>query len=242
MAGVGVDLVYEERGGGPAVLLIHDMAGDHVSALQGAGALADVARVIGYSRRGYGGSGVPEPYSGTTVHEQAEDAAAVLRALAPAGAVVVGEGFGALIALDLLLRHGELVRKAVLLDTPLLAFVADATRELADERGRMEQALRDGGPAAGIDAWLEGRPGSGHRERAHDSPQAFFADYAGLASWPVTRRELRSIRQPVVVLTSERSPRHIVAAADALAALLPLSVRCDDGDLVGSARSLLATG
>lgn len=231
--------MYEERGDGPAVLLIHDMAGDHLSALEGAGALADVARVVGYSRRGYGGSGAPEPYSGTTVHEQAEDASAVLRALAPAGAVIAGEGFGALIALDLLLRHGELVRGAVLLDAPLLAFVADATRELADERGRMEQALRDGGPAAGIDAWLAGRPGSRHGERARDSPQAFFADYAGLASWPVTRRELRSIEQPVVVLTSESSPRHIVAAADALGALLPQSSRRNDGDVESAVRAVL---
>ena len=77
-------------------------------------ALEDVARVIAYDRRGYGASGAPEPYEGTTVEEQAEDAAALLRALDAAPAVVFGDGFGALVALDLVKRHAALVRAVVL--------------------------------------------------------------------------------------------------------------------------------
>ena len=68
VAGAGVDLEYEERGRGADVLLVHDLAGDHLSALAAAAGLESEARLIAYSRRGYGLSGAPEPYTGTTVH------------------------------------------------------------------------------------------------------------------------------------------------------------------------------
>jgi hypothetical protein len=58
----------------------------------------------------------------------------------------------------------------------------------------------------------------------------------------VTRRELRALDLPAVVLTGPWSPPHVVAAADALAGLLPLATRTDDGDLVAAARTLLAAG
>ncbi|HEX6621621.1 MAG TPA: hypothetical protein VF024_18310, partial [Solirubrobacteraceae bacterium] len=64
---------------------------------------------------------------------------------------------------------------------------------------------------------------------------------AGLASWPVTRRELRSMDLPAVVLTGPATPAHVVAAADALAGLMPAARRAEDGDLVAAARTLLAS-
>src|SRR5919202_4429145 len=98
--GAGVPLHYEERGVGPPVLLVHGLASD-------AAALAPVvetvgaagARAIAFDRRGYGSSGAPEPYLGTTVEEQAEDAAALLRGLDAAPAGVVGARPGALVGL-----------------------------------------------------------------------------------------------------------------------------------------------
>ena len=73
------------------------------------------------------------------------------------------------------------------------------------------------GPQAGVEAWLGGRADGPALARARAAHRAFFADYAGLASWPVTRRELRALDMPAVVLTGPWSPPHIVAAADALA-------------------------
>jgi pimeloyl-ACP methyl ester carboxylesterase len=196
--------------------------------------------VIAYDRRGYGASGAPEPYRGTTVEEQAQDAAAVLGALEPGAAVVCGDGFGALVALDLAKRHRALVRGAVLRDPPLFMFVPEATERLAAQHAQLEAAVREGGPAAGVEAWLGGRVDGQRLERARAAHRAFFADYAGLASWPVTRRELRSMDLPAIVLTGPGSPRHVVAAADALAGLMPTARRANDGDLVAAARALLA--
>ena len=152
-----------------------------------------------------------------------------------------GDDFGALVALDLAKRHRALVRAAVLCDPPLFMFVPEATERLAAQHAEMEAAVREGGPAAGVEAWLGGRVDGPALERARTAYQAFFADYAGLASWPVTRRELRALDLPSVVLTGPRSPAHVVAAADALAGLMPAARRADDGDLAAAARTLLAS-
>jgi pimeloyl-ACP methyl ester carboxylesterase len=238
--GAGVALNVVERGSGPSVLLVHGMASDAQGLAPLAAALAAQARVIAYDRRGYGSSGAPEPYQATTVEEQAEDAAAVLRRLEAAPALVCGDGFGALIALDLMKRHGALVRGAVLSNPPLFMFVPAATEQLAAQRAELEAAVRKGGPGAGVEAWLGGRVDDEALARARAAHLGFFADYAGLASWPVSRRELRALDVPAVVLTGPWTPPHIVEAAEALAELLPSARRAEDGDPAAAARDLLA--
>jgi 3-oxoadipate enol-lactonase len=241
VAGQGVDLAYEEYGAGPAVLLLHGLAGDRLTLAPVASEVAgEGARVIAYSRRGYAGSSAPEPYLGTTVAEQAADAASLLRALDAAPAIVAGDGFGALIALDLLLRQSDLVSAAVLSDPPLYALVPEATRELSDAYEVLRSAVAQGGPEAGVASWLAGRADDGAFARAQAAHGAFFADIAGLATLPVTRRELRAVAQPVTVLTGPWSSPATVAAADALAALLPNVTRSHDDDLAGATAALLA--
>lgn len=237
--GAGVELDYLEHGSGPPVVLVHDMASDHLDLDPLALGLADRARVIAYARRGYGASTAPEPYAGTTVMEQAEDLATLLRALGAAPAVAVGEGFGALAVLDVVLRHPGLVSAAVLGEPPLLALVPGAARALSDERGRIEEAVFAAGPAAGVAAWLDARPPRAGRERALAAHQAFFADYAGLASRPITRGELRSISVPVTIVTAPHTPPDVRAAAEALAALIPGARHATGGDLGAAASALL---
>lgn len=236
--GAGVELAYTERGEGPPVLLVHDLASDAAALEPVARALEGAARVIAYDRRGYGASGAPEPYEGTTVEEQAEDAAALLRALDAPPAVVCGDGAGALIALDVMKRHAGLVRAAVLADPPLFAMVPEATEVLSKQRAGIEEAVRAGGPGAGVEAWLGARADPDRLARARSAHRAFYADYAGLATWSVTRAELRALRRPAVVVTGPDSPRHVVAAADALAGLLPAATRANDGLLPAAVRSL----
>jgi pimeloyl-ACP methyl ester carboxylesterase len=232
----GVELAYTERGAGPATLLIHGMAGDAAAFAGVLDALSADRRVIAYDRRGYGESEAPEPYEGTTVEEQAEDAVALLRGLGATPALVLGDGFGALVALDLLKRHVGVVRAAVLSNPPLFAFVPESTEVLAAQRAELEDALRAGGPEAAVERWLGGRIAGDELARARRAHRAFFADYVGLASWPITRRELRALATPAVVVTGPWSPPHVTAAADVLAELMPGATRMVDGDLVGAAR------
>jgi pimeloyl-ACP methyl ester carboxylesterase len=235
--GAGVALNYVERGSGPPVLLVHGLASDvraweaQLDALAQAG-----ARAIAYDRRGYGRSGAPEPYVATTVQEQAQDAAAVLERLAAAPALLVGEGFGALIVLELLVRLPALATGAVLADLPVFAFVPEANEALAAQRQRLEQALREEGPQGALRAWLGD---AADDARARTWQRGFFADYAGQASWSPSRRELRAIGVPVAVVTGPGSPEHVVAAADAAAALVPRARRARDGDALSAALALL---
>jgi pimeloyl-ACP methyl ester carboxylesterase len=238
--GAGVALHYAEQGAGAPVLLVHGLASGAAALAPVAAAVARAgARAIAYDRRGYGASGAPEPYHGTTVEEQAEDAAALLRALEAGPAVVAGDGFGAVVALDLAKRHRGLVRAVVLSNPALFALVPEATEVLSEQRAEIERALREGGPAAGVEAWLGGRVEGEALARARAGHRGFFADYAGMSTWATSRRELRALALPAVVLTGPGSPAHVLAAADALAALLPEATRATDGDLAAAVRTLL---
>ena len=240
--GAGVALHYRSRGEGPAVLLVHGMASDALAWEPLAERLAAHGlRAIALDRRGYGDSGAPEPYAATTVQEQAEDVAALLVALDAAPALLVGDGFGAVVVLELLVRRPELFRAAVLADPPLHAFVPAATPALADERTLLEAGLRDGGPPAAVRAWLAAArvaTDDPRTERAVAAAQGFFADYAGQSSWSPSRRELRAIGVPVAVVTRPNTPEHIVAAAEAIARLAPGATRVHDGDIVGAVLAL----
>jgi pimeloyl-ACP methyl ester carboxylesterase len=111
----GVELAYEERGGGDPVLLIHGTGGNVWDPLPELLAAAG-HRVIAYDRRGFGGSTHPaikDPPRHTA------DAVSLLEALNAAPAIVVGHSMGGIIALDLAARQPELVRALVLVEPPL---------------------------------------------------------------------------------------------------------------------------
>ena len=229
--GAGVALDYSVAGEGESVLLVHGTGGTAWPDLPG--------RVIAYSRRGYGDSGAPEPYVGTTVEEQAEDAAALLRGLDAAPAVVVGDGLGGLVALDLARRHRDLVRGVVAIDPPLFAFVPDAAEMLSAERDALERAVRDEGPEAAVRSYMRGTGADpAAAERAAASFRGFFADYGAPATWAVGRRDLRALSVPLVVLDGRAPGPHVVAASDALAAGVPGARR--GGALPEAVASLLA--
>ena len=238
--GAGVGLAYEERGEGPAVVLVHGMAGSGEDWAPLAAALAARARVVTYDRRGYGGSGAPEPYERTTIHEQAEDLAALVGALGAAGAVGVGADLGALAVLDVLRRHQAVLSAAVLVDPPAFMLVPEATEALAGERLALEEALRDGGPARAVEVYLAWQGAGGERvRRAQARPGAFFADYGGLATLPITRRDLRAVQVAVTVVDGATARPHQRAASNALARMLPYGRR-GGGDLLAEVSTLLA--
>lgn len=238
--GAGAVLEAEVVGAGPPVLLVHGMGDTAAGWEPAAEALSDAATVIRYDRRGYGASTAPEPYERTTVEEQAEDAAAVLRALAGTPAIVCGEDIGALVCLDLVRRHRPAVRAAVLVDPPLFALVPGANERLAAERVVIEARLRDGGPAAAAAALLDM---DGHdaerRARGAANHGALFADWGGVASWPYGRRDLRAIDVALAVVSSDRARPHERAAAEALAGLAPRAAMAAGGP-VAAVRALLA--
>ena len=106
----GCDLYYEEAGEGVPILLIHP-AGATASTWGSAfEELARVGHVIAYDRRGYARSG-GAPVRSLSTHTA--DAAGLLEQLPASAAAVVGTSAGAAIAVDLAVRHPELVRVVV---------------------------------------------------------------------------------------------------------------------------------
>jgi pimeloyl-ACP methyl ester carboxylesterase len=229
--GAGVPLAVETEGSGSDVLLVHGLGATRAVWSPVAG-----ARTITYDRRAYGESGAPEPYTATTVAEQAEDALAVLDATNADTVVAGASDFGALVVLDLLIRHPGRVKAAALIDPPAFPLVPEATEALSVERARLTANARTDGVAAALEQLRTDR---GLPPAPAAAPTATLADLAGQSTLELTRRALRPITAPVTILVHSAAPAHVRAAADALAALLPNATRPAGEDLAAAISALL---
>jgi pimeloyl-ACP methyl ester carboxylesterase len=188
-------------------------------------ALADRADVAAPERLGWRDD-TPEDYRATTINEQAEDAAKALIALGEP-AVLCGAGLGAVVALDLLTGHPDLVAGAVLVEPPLLAFSHSATEGLSRDRVALEQALRQGGPEAGVALYFSGElealgPGAGRlppelTAGARERPASLFAELGAVPGWSMPLPALRANQRPVSIVVSAGTPPLVRQAAAALA-------------------------
>ena len=170
----GVRLYHEEHGSDAPILCIHGTGSSALVWSDAVRELARLGRVIAYDRRGCTRSERPEPYERTSVAEHADDAAALLDAVAGAPAVVIGRSYGGTVATDLALRYPDRVRALVLLE-------GDATRELAPATAEWLDALadrlREVAAQAGVDAVAE----------------ALISDVLGEGAWNSLPEELRRI-------------------------------------------------
>jgi pimeloyl-ACP methyl ester carboxylesterase len=225
--GFAVELRRWETGQGPAVICLHETGATSESWRPLAQALGNRARLIAFDRRGWGRSAAPEPYIRTTVQEQSEDAARVLAELDAAPAVLCGAGFGAVAALDLLLRRPDWARGALMIEPPLLAFLTGATEVVAQDSEALREAVQGGGPAAAMDIFLSGRltalgPGAdrlpGHlTSGARGRPLSLFAELGAIPAWPLPLGPMAANRRPVRVVISKATPHLPGRAATKLA-------------------------
>ncbi len=119
----GVGLYWEERGEGEPLVLVHGSWGDHDNWAAVVPGLARRFRVITYDRRGHSRS--ERPASQGSIHEDADDLAALLEALALAPAHVAGNSGGGGVALDLAARRPELLRTLTVHEPAVFAVLAD---------------------------------------------------------------------------------------------------------------------
>jgi pimeloyl-ACP methyl ester carboxylesterase len=110
----GIELYYEEEGQGPALLFIHEFAGDHRSWAPQVRRFASTYRCITYSARGYPPSDVPTAAAAYSQGRAVGDAIAVLDAADAKQAHMVGLSMGGFAALHLVLRHPGRIRSAVI--------------------------------------------------------------------------------------------------------------------------------
>ncbi|MCX3060349.1 alpha/beta fold hydrolase [Streptomyces beihaiensis] len=144
----GATLYYETRGHGPALLLLPGAGGDAAVLDPLADALADTYTVITHDPRGYSRSALDGPHTEQRVPVHADDALRLLDAVSPGEpAYVAGSSSGAIVALDLLARHPERLRRVVAHEPPSWSVLPDAREQLA-----FFQEVYDAFTARGLDA------------------------------------------------------------------------------------------
>jgi pimeloyl-ACP methyl ester carboxylesterase len=211
----GVNIYYEERGKGPAVLLSH---GYSASARMWTGqmeALSDRYHLIAWDMRGHDRSDSPD---NPALYSQAltvADMAAVLDACGAKRAVIGGLSLGGFMTLAFNLRHPERVAALMLFDCGP-GYKKDAPREEWNKMtGTMAKALETKGlvaAGAGPEATL-----AHHRSAqglAHASRGILAQSDAGVIE------SLSSIQVPTLVLAGAKDVQFL-AATDYMAAKIP---------------------
>lgn len=209
-------LYHEVRGTGPALLLIAGGGGDAGLWEHIVPALANEFTVVTYDRRGCSRSPRPDAWTGTSMGEQAGDAAALLRALNLAPAVVVGHSGGGSIACSLVARDPEVVRHAVIYEPPLLAVVPTGEEVIGGMRAIVEQAMTDGGPRRAMEVFMRANAGDagyevwlaatdpGLRERIFENAATFFSiELPAFASFVPDSDRMRASGVPLTVVLGE---------------------------------------
>jgi pimeloyl-ACP methyl ester carboxylesterase len=226
---VGTTKLYHEvRGSGPTLLLVTGGTGGADEWGPVAPALAEGRTVVTYDRRGMSRSPRPDGWTATSMPEQADDAAALLRALELAPAVVVGHSGGASIACSLVVRHPELVRHAVLYEAPLLAVVPEGEAVVAGFQATIDQAMAEGGPRRAMEAFMRANAGDqvvdelfastppADLDRILDNGAVFFPiELPAFAAFVPDRERMRASGVPLTVAVGAESRGNWLGAASA---------------------------
>ena len=226
----GVRLYYEEHGSGAPILCIHGAGSSALVWSDAVRELARLGRVISYDRRGCTRSERPERYDRTSVTEHADDAAALLAALADAPAVVIGRSYGGTVATDLALSYPDRVRALVVLEGDAPRELAPATAEWLDA---LAERLREVAAQAGIDAVAEALisevlgesawrsfPEALQRMFTHNGP-AILAELQGEWWLQADAAALATIDQPALLVAATDSRPELREPTEAMADALP---------------------
>ena len=223
-------LYHEEVGEGVPILLIHPSGSTASTWGPAVHELARVGRVITYDRRGYARSG-GKPVRRVSTHTA--DAAALLQHVGSTPAVVVGTSSGAIIALDLAVRHPNLVRAVIEHEGPwrftrrlptgsqVATFatmgsliVRGRPSEAAEALLRSAYSYRDGGSAWDLfpEEW---------QQAGRENARATLWDFVSTIGNHPSPAGLAAIKVPVVCSYGARSPDFMVRCTRSLAAAIP---------------------
>lgn len=239
----GIRLYYEEHGQGDPILCIHGAGSSGLAWMGAMEALSALGRVILYDRRGCTRSERPDPYETTSASEHAADAAALLRALDAAPAVLIGRSYGGDISIELAVTQPELVRAIVLLDGAPPSLDAEAQAWVEELRRVVDEASsRDGSTVTeaffdmvlGPGVW-ETFPGE-LQEMFEGNAQAILAEVRGpMCVQPV--EEIAKVDIPVLLMAPTEALPGMDRATERLAAALPDSriVLVEGGHLIDPA-------
>jgi pimeloyl-ACP methyl ester carboxylesterase len=149
----GVQLYWELSGGaGEPAVLVHGSWGDHFNWAQVVPALSASLNVATYDRRGHSRS--DRPIGQGSIQEDVADLAALIEVLFARPAHVIGNSFGASIALNLAVRRPELIRSLTAHEPPLFCLLegdsqVQPTLSVVQERIAAVVRILEGGDVEG---------------------------------------------------------------------------------------------
>jgi pimeloyl-ACP methyl ester carboxylesterase len=225
----GHPIPVTDEGQGPAVLLLHSGSADWSSWARVAAALAGRFRVLRFDRWTYrDGHADPAPAGAETMAAEVADVLAVVAA-AGERPLLVGHSSGAVVALESALADPSAFRAMVLYEPP----VAVDEPLGGDTLRRARAALDAGDPDRAITIHMREIAGAGRPMvaalrrlppvwqviRGHAAAQ--ITDDEAIESLGVGLGRYARLDLPVLLLGGGRSPAHMRARLDALAAVLP---------------------
>lgn len=211
MATIAVDgttLYYELRGDGPPVMFISGATGDAGHWTEVGEALAGDYTVLSYDRRANSRSPRPDDWVAAPIDEQADDAAALLRGLGLAPAVVYGNSSGATILTSLALRHPDVLRGAVFHEPAYLAATSVADQVGTGLEQLIDRGMADGGPPLAMERFLRSVAGDEAfemlepelRARMLGNAEVFFGlELQPVMAYAPTPEQLGGVTLPCVV-------------------------------------------
>ena len=206
----GARLYYEVRGSGPVLVLVPGAAGSVEPYRLLADQLAIRHTVVSYDRRGFSRSVLrgDQDY-GLRLETDADDVRALIEHVGGGPAAVFGNSSGAIVALEVLVRHPSAVQLVVAHEPPAMAELPDADEWLAFFHS-LYDLYRRCGPGPAIERFRERSfPESDRRVMAHAPTSEFGAPNAAywfeheLREYPAVRLDHESL--------SVRSGRLILA-------------------------------
>lgn len=231
----GVRLFFEQRGGGgDAVVLVHGSWDSHVDWDLVLPRLADSFRVVAYDRRGHSRS---ERSTGQgSVREDVADLAALIEHLDLAPAWVVGNSFGASIALRLAGERPGLFRGLIGHEPPLLSLLRDDPAfapllEEVDQRiGAVVERIASGDHAGAAEQFVETvalGPGMWaqvppeHRQTLIENAPTFLDEASDPEQLGFDLEWIRGFSLPALLTRGDQSPPIFAPVVAKLAEALP---------------------
>lgn len=233
----GAELYHEVTGHGPVLLFIPGASGDGSWFDAVVEPLARRYTVVTYDRRGNSRSPRPAGWTTTSVAEQAHDAARLLRALDLGPATVFGTSSGAIITLELVARHPDLVKRAIVHEPPLYEALPDADDHHVQLQQLVGDAMAHGGPPAVIERLLRDVAGvplgavpAALRDRALGNGNVFVGiELPGMAGYLPSLSALRASGVPVLPVSGAATHGPFRAIATWLADGLGVAPKQMDG-------------
>lgn len=255
----GTTLGYREQGNGDPVVFVHGTLSDLRVWDQQLPSVGCSYRAIAYSRR----FAPPNEDIARGLDDQmqphVEDLVAFLGEIDAAPAHLVGNSWGAFIALLTAVQHPELVRTLVLQEPPVVPLFLSmpprpaellrlfATRPrtavalvgfVAGKLGPAQKALERGEDHKAMEMFLVGVLG---RESYEQLPEtrveqllenvnSFRAQLLGAGFPPIGADEVRSVRAPTLLMNGVNSPAFFVRLIERLQELLPIVDRVEIAD------------